>query len=333
MADKNPSKFRFNGDDQEPESFYHEELKDLRVEKLSQRVTLLTILLPCLIAVTIYFGYQNLAGRVSQSHDTGSLEIQRLTEKLEDLSKNFNEKLITFSTTLSTQDKDFGTTIEGRLFAINKNIGELQHDIKSLNEDLKRDLKQNQDTIDKLKASKADKKSQAVAVEKINAAIKSLKKEVPKLKALGQNLKVVSDSMNKLESSLTTKLEVLTVDSQQHGKNYDQLQASLTELSNNATKLSNKTIDKDALALEIFKLKKNLQNQIAKEVTDINQRLDTIQKDIGGSKKISATQKQSLKKVSKKTVSQQSGTASKTGTAGAAVPTQSGTITEKDLIE
>jgi len=333
MADKNPSKFRFNGDDQEPESFYHEELKDLRVEKLSQRVTLLTILLPCLIAVTIYFGYQNLSGRVSQSHDTGSLEIQRLSEKLEELSKNFNEKLITFSTTLSTQDKDFGTTIEGRLFAINKNISKLQHDIKSLNEDLKRDLKQNQDTIDKLKASKADKKSQAVAVEKINAAIKPLKKEIPKIKSLGQNLKTVSNSMNKLESSLTTKLEALTADSQQHSKNYDQLQASLTELSNNATKLSNKTIDKDALALEMFKLKKNLQNQIAKEVTDITQRLDTIQKEIGGSEKISASQKQSLKKASKKTVSQQSGTASKTGTAGAAVPEQSGTITEKDLIE
>ena len=334
MTDKNPTEFKFNGDDQEPETFYHEELKDLRVEKLSQRVTLLTILLPCLIAVTIYFGYQNLSGRVSQSHDTGSIEIQRLTEKLEDLSKNFNEKLITFSTTLSTQDKDFGTTIEGRLFAINKNIAKLQHDMKSLNhdmkslnEDLKRGQKQNQDTIDKLKASKADKKSQAVAVEKINAVIKPLKEEIPKLKALGQNLKAVSNSMDKLENNLTAKLEALAADSQQHAKNYDQLQASLTELSNNATNLSNRTIDKDELALEIFKLKKNLQNQIAKEVTDINQRLDSIQREVGDSEKISATQKQSLKKVSQKTISQQS------GTTGAAVPAQSGTITEKDLIE
>jgi DNA repair exonuclease SbcCD ATPase subunit len=333
MADKNPSEFRFNGDDQETENFYHEELKDLRVEKLSQRVTLLTILLPCLVAVIIYFGYQTLSDRVSQIHDTGALEIQRLTEKLEDLSKNFNEKLIAFSTTLSTQDKDFGTTIEGRLFAINKNIDKLQHDIKSINEDLKRDLKQNQDTIDKLIASKADKKSQAVAVEKINAAIEPLEKEIPKLKALGQDLKTASNSMAKLESSLTAKLEALAAASQQHSKNYEQLQASLTELKDNATKLSNITVDKDALALEIFKLRINLQNQIDREITDINQRLDAIQKEVGGSETISATQKQSLKKVSKNTVSQKSGTASKTGTAGTAAPTQSRTITEKDLIE
>ena len=102
MAGENPPDFRFEDDEQEPESFYHEELKDLRVEKLSQRLTLLSILLPCLIAVAIYFGYQDLSGRVSRSHDTGSIEVQRLTKELEDLSKKFNEKLITFSTTLKS---------------------------------------------------------------------------------------------------------------------------------------------------------------------------------------------------------------------------------------
>lgn len=324
MAENTPSGFKFNGEDQEPESFYHEELKDLRVEKLSQRVTLLTILLPCLIAVTIYFGYQNLSGRVSQGHDTGSLEIQRLTKKLEDLSKNFNEKLITFSTTLSTQDKDFGTSIEGRLVAIKKDVGILQHNFKSLNGDLKRDLKQNQDTIEKLIASKADKKSQAVAVEKINASIKPLQEELKKLTILRQDLKAVSDVIKKMESQLTSKLEALIADTQQHGKDYDQIQASMIELSNNTTKLSKKTVDKDILALEVFKLKKNFQNQISKEVTNINQRLDSIQIELDDNKKNSGTQKQSLKKVSKKAVSQDS---------GAALPAQSGDITEKDLIE
>ena len=133
MAGENPSGFKFNGDEQEPDSFYHEELKDLRIEKLSQRVTLLSILLPCLTAVIIYFGYQNLSSRVSRNHDIGSLEIQRLAKELEDLTKTFNHKLVTFSTTLSTQDKDFGVSIEGRLFALSKNFVELQNKFKSLN--------------------------------------------------------------------------------------------------------------------------------------------------------------------------------------------------------
>jgi DNA repair exonuclease SbcCD ATPase subunit len=325
MAGETPSEFRFNGDDQEPESYYREELKDLRIEKLSQRVTLLTILLPCLIAVAIYFSYQNLSGKVSQSQDTDSLEIQRLAKEVEDLSKNFNEKLITFSTTLSNQDKDFGASIEGRIFALNKDFGKLQHDLKTLNEDLKRDLKQNQDTIEKLKASKADKKSLAVAVEQIDSSIEPLKKELEKIKDLRQDLKTVSAASAKLESKLTTELETLTAASRQQSKNHDELAASLTELSNKAS-------DIEALALDVLILKKNMSNQI-KAVTDINRRLDALQSEIDGILKISTGQKQSLKKISKTAASQQSGAAPKTATGSAALGEQPETITEKDLIE
>lgn len=329
MVGENSSEFRFDADDQEPDSFYHEELKDLRVEKLSQRVTLLTILLPCLLAVAVYFGYQDLTGRLSQGHGTASLEIQRLTQELDDLSKEFNQKLVTFSTTLSTQDKDFGSSIEGRLLAVYKKIDLLQNNLKSLSslsEALKRDLKHNQVTIDKLMVSKADKKSQAVAIEKINAAIIPLEKELLKLNALKQDLKTVSSSITKLESNLTNQLEALSTDTRQQGENYEQLQVSLTELSN-------KAIDKDVMALEVFKLKKNFENQIAQEVSDLNQRLDTIQSEVIGIEKIPGMQKQSLKRVSKETVSQQSDAVSKAGPGNAALPAPTGIITEKDLID
>jgi hypothetical protein len=83
MAEKKPPEFRFNADDQEAGEFYHEEMKDLRVEKLSQRITLISILLPCLIAVVIYFGYRDLAGRVHQGRDSRNLEVQKLSKQME----------------------------------------------------------------------------------------------------------------------------------------------------------------------------------------------------------------------------------------------------------
>jgi len=326
MADENPSEFKFDGEEQEPESFYHEEFKDLRIEKLSQRVTLLSILLPCLTAVVIYFGYQNLSGKVSRNHDTGSLETQKLTKEIEDLAQNFNQKLITFSTTLSTQDKDFGTSIEGRLIYINKNIDELQNKFKSLNEDLTRDLKQNQDKIEKLKTSKADKKSQTALVEQITTAIKPLEEELQKIKTIRQDLKTVSSDISKLENKLTQKLEAVTAKTEQVGQEYGQFEASLTELSN-------KINDTDALALEVFKLKKNFQNQLSEEISNINQRLNSIQKEIVGTDKFPGTQQQSLKEVFPKTISQQSVSTQNTGSDSVTPPTPSGTITEKDLIE
>ena len=110
--------------------------------------------------------------------------------------------------------------------------------MSSLSEALKRDLKHNQVTIDKLMVSKADKKSQAVAIEKINAAITLLEKELLKLNALKQDLKTVSSSITKLENKLTNQLEALSTDTRQQGENYEQLQVSLTDLSD-------KAVDKD----------------------------------------------------------------------------------------
>lgn len=321
MADENSSDFRFDGDEQEPESFYHEELKDLRVEKLSQRVTLLTILLPCLTAVALYFGYQDLSGRVGRSNDSGSLEIQRLSKDLEDLAKNFNEKLITFSTTLSTQDKDFGTSIEGRLFAINKNIDQLKSNLSAFNEDLKRDLAQNQDTIEKLKASKADKKSQAAAIEKINAVIDPIKEDLQKLKTVGQDLKTISGDIKKLESKLTDQLAAATAKGEQTDQKYQQLEASLS-------KLSEKSIDKDALALEGFKLKK-----LAEAVAGLNRRLDAIQKEVDGIKIDAGSRAKSSPKPPPQTIPQPSGSTSNTGSNSDTLPAPPKTITEKDLIE
>ena len=322
MADEFPSGFKFDGDEQEPENFYHDELKDLRVEKLSQRVTLLAILLPCLIGVAIYFGYRDLSGRVSRGNDTESMEVQRLTKELNSLAKDFNDKLITFSTTLSTQGKDLGSSLEGRLAGFGKNIGELQNDVKSLDEHLKK----TDDTVARLNASKVDKKSLAVAVEKIDASIAPLQTELDKLKTLDRDVKKVADNIARLESNLTKQLAAAEAIAEENKKDYTQIQDSLTKLSGNM-------IDQDTLALELFKLKKYFQSQIAKEVIDLKQRLDALQKEIDSIEKVSGSPQQSLNKITKKSSVPQSGGTGGTPTVGQNAATPPGTISEKDLSE
>jgi uncharacterized coiled-coil DUF342 family protein len=318
MAEENPPEFKFNADDQDPEAFYREEIKDLRVEKLSHRITLLAILLPCLIAVAIFFAYRDLTGRVDYSEDTGSLEVQSLSRKLEDISKKFNDKLITFSTTLSTQDKNFDTTISGKLAAININLDALNKNLKSLNAN----LNQTRSTVKKLAASKADKKSQDAAFAKVHAALKPLKKELQSLAALRQELKTVSAGIKSLESKLNQKLaEVATAVEQSRDekrkadKDYAQLQTSITRLSDDK-------IDKDTFGLEAFKLKKNLQNLLSHEITAINQKLDSIQKKIDDIQTMSKSSKRSMKSLSKKTSS---------ATDKATAPSKSESIDEQDL--
>ena len=313
MAEENPPEFRFNADDQDPEAFYREEIKDLRVEKLSQRIMLLSILLPILIGVAIFFAYRDLTGRVGRSQDTGSIEVQRISRQLEEISKKFNEKLITFSTTLSTQDKNFDTTISGKLAAVNKNIDALNKNVDALN----KNLNQTRSTVKNLAASKADKKSQDAAFAKINAALKPLKKELKSLTGLRQELKTVSTGIKSLESTLNQKLAEVATAAEQSQKDTAQLQTSITRLSDDK-------IDKDTFGLEAFKLKKNLQNLLSYEITAINQKLDSIQKKIDDIQNMSKSPKRSLKSLSKKT----SSTTDKTK-----APSKSGSIDEQDLPE
>ncbi len=313
MAEENPPEFKFNADDQDPEAFYREEIKDLRVEKLSQRIMLLSILLPILIGVAIFFAYRDLTGRVGRSQDTGSIEVQRISRQLEEISKKFNEKLITFSTTLSTQDKNFDATISGKLAAVNKNIDALNKNLKSLN----KNLNQTRSTVKNLAASKADKKSQDAAFAKINAALKPLKKELKSLTGLRQELKTVSTGIKSLESTLNQKLAEVATAAEQSQKDTAQLQTSITRLSDDK-------IDKDTFGLEAFKLKKNFQNLLSYEITAINQKLDSIQKKIDDIQNMSKSPKRSMKSLSKKTSST---------TDKATAPSKSGSIDEQDLPE
>jgi chromosome segregation ATPase len=268
MAEQKPPEFKFNAEDQEPGEFYHEEMKDLRVEKLSQRITLISILLPCLIAVAIYFGYRDLTGRVHQDRDSGNLEVQKLSKQMEALSKKFNEKLISISTTLSAQDQNFGNSISGKLNTISNNIEVLNQSMSSINES----LEQAQSTLIKLDEVKADKKSQEAAIAKLEADLNPLKKEFKSLTDIRGNINSVSSEIKNLESQFTEEMTTVAANTEKFKKEYDLLQASI------AKQLSEK-IDKAALGVELLIFKKN-QGAHSQEIARLTQRLDSIQKKI-----------------------------------------------------
>ena len=338
MVEETPSDFEYRNDEQDTESFYHEEIKDLRVEKLSQRVTLISIILPCLIGVAIYFGYRDVTGRVTQSQDTGSLEVQKLTRKIDDLSRKFNERLIAFSTTLSAQDKDFDTAITGKMKTINDNFNVLYNDLKSMNADLKQtksaigklsqskaDKKSQEAAIKELSASKLDKKSHEDALVKIYAALEPLNTEIQTLADLRRDLSSVSAEIKNLESKLNGELAEITAKTEQARKNDEELQATIT-------KVSGEKIDKATLDLEIFKLRKNFQSVISQAVSGINRKLDSIQKKIEEMQISSRSSKRSMKAISKSAAP--AGTEANTSESGGETPlSKSGRIDEQDLPE
>ena len=315
MAEENPPEFKFSADDQDPEAFYQEELKDLRVEKLSQRVTLLSILLPIIIAIAIFFAYRDLTGRVSRTQDAGSMEVQRISRQLDEINKEFNDKLINFTTTLSTQDKEFDSTVSGKLAAVNKNVKDLNNSLKTLN----KNLTQTRKTVKELNASKADKKSQKAAFDKVNKTLKSMDRELKSLAKLQIELKTLSSGIKNLETSLDQKMGKATESAEQSRKDFELLQKSLGDLAG-------KKVDLETFELELFKIRKNYQNRVVQEISAINKNLDAIEKRIDNIQRISKSSKKSMKSLSKKP----SATA---GPKKTTAPSKSGSISEQDLLE
>ena len=64
-------------------ALYREELNGLKIEKLSNRVTLISVLLPCLIGAIIAYAYYDFKNSVTTLQDSGVTQVERLMKDFE----------------------------------------------------------------------------------------------------------------------------------------------------------------------------------------------------------------------------------------------------------
>jgi uncharacterized protein involved in exopolysaccharide biosynthesis len=83
MATNGNSKFKMQTDDEKPDFQPHEEIDDVQVEKLSKRITRISILIPCLIVVITLAVYFDLKKSISLTDSTGTLGVKSLSKELE----------------------------------------------------------------------------------------------------------------------------------------------------------------------------------------------------------------------------------------------------------
>ena len=64
-------------------ALYREELNDLKIEKLSNRVTLISVLLPCLIGAIIAYAYYDFKNSVTTLQNSGISQLETLVKDFE----------------------------------------------------------------------------------------------------------------------------------------------------------------------------------------------------------------------------------------------------------
>lgn len=259
IDDEQYSKFKFNGED-EPESeqtLYQDEAKDRRVEKLSHRVTIISILIPVLIGVVFYIAYRDITSRVSQTQDTEAMEIQNLSTQLQD---KFDE--------LSTKYSQLEASLVQKLAALEK-----------VDKAMKANLKKAENTVSKINATKADKKDQQDAIAKIDTALSPIRMELKDLSTMRNDLKAVTVELQSLDTDVQQKLTTISA-------NVDKSLQNLTKIQSDMSALSNQKLDNDALQLELLKAKKSYQKELDLTKTALDKRLSSILRKIRDLEKI-----------------------------------------------
>ena len=262
IDDEEYSSFKFEGDKDEEsvseQTLYQEEAKDRRVEKLSHRVTIISILIPVIIGAVFYMTYRDISSRVSQSQDTGAMEIQNLSTQLEEKSA-----------ALSARFGDLEAALTQKLEALEK-----------ADKTIKDSLKEAEDTVNKINATKADKKDQQDAIAQIDTALTPVRKELEALGPLRSDLKTVTDELASLDRNLQQQMSTLSA-------NVDKALKDLTQIQAEMSTLSEQKLDRDALELELLKARKNYQRDLDLTKAAIDKRLTAILEKIKSLEKVS----------------------------------------------
>ena len=269
IDDEQYSSFKFNGDDEEePDSeqtIYQEEARDRRVEKLSHRVTIISILIPVLIGVIFYIAYREITGRVSQSQDTGAMEIQNLSSQLEE---NYAR--------LSVKYGELEAALTQKLEALEK-----------VDRSMKANLKQAEDTVAKINATKADKKDQQDAIAKIDKALNPIRQELKTIKSMTTDMQTQNNNLKQQLATLSANLTQLSASTQKTLKASAAAHTKeLTAIQSDLSSMSERKMDKDALQLELLKARKLFQRDLDVTKSAIDKRLTSILRKIKDLEKV-----------------------------------------------
>lgn len=233
-AAKTP-RFKIGSESEQPDKVYQEEIQDLRVEKLSHRVTLLTILIPCLIGVVLVITYMDIKDRLTVSQTTGSQGMQALSKEVE---SKFSQ--------LSLKDAKLEELINQKLPALEKNTAVIQARLRSA-----------QKSIAKIQSSMAEKSAVEQALAEINQTLAPLPQ---RLDTLAEKTKGVDDKLFLEIAGISTSITAV---------NEALLKIETELIALDAGKVDKEALDaqlqaeRQALQLEWQKRLKKLENSIA----------------------------------------------------------------------
>ena len=175
MTKNEDPRFKMRIDGEKPDFQSQKEIDDFQVEKLSKRITRISILIPCLIFIITLAVYLNLKKSISITDSTGTMGVKALSKELE--SK--------FSS-LSVRQANLEDALKKRVEAIEKSTASIQVNL-------------NKATT----AIKYIRSARKAGNKKIESAITTIDK---KLSPLPGDLETIASDLKNIDNTVNNKL-------------------------------------------------------------------------------------------------------------------------------
>jgi hypothetical protein len=155
-----------------------EQIEYQRFEKLNQRVTIITILIPILIGIMILIGYWNIRQMVSQTQDMGAKELTSLAQNLESTISNLSIKQAKLEEALTGKLADqekLGAAVHA---SIKKNEATVHDSIKKMETTVQNSISKTEASLADIQAAKADKKDVAGEISGMDGKLVAVQKDL-----------------------------------------------------------------------------------------------------------------------------------------------------------
>ncbi len=257
------------GTDEISAAMYREELNDLKIEKLGNRITIISVILPCLIGAVIFFAYMDMEERMASVHDTGQTEVQEVAEDLGAKLNAMTVDLAGVQHKLATELPVFDKTIQ----ALESNIARLTT-TKAEKSETTQTMTRIEKTVSDFETrnnrametlGKANAKAKADADAHVKVISKAVAKAVETGNAAAKKTAQLKASVATLTAALKTeqrKVNTLTARAASYGETIAVLQKELSLVKKKADTLDHAFVDRSFLDDELTRIKSGYDKKI-----------------------------------------------------------------------
>jgi DNA repair exonuclease SbcCD ATPase subunit len=212
--------FKMRLDGEEEDAVIPAQVDELRIEKLSHRITLISVLIPVLIVVILVIAYIDIKRRVIRTEDTGAVTVQHLSQ---DLESRFS--------VLSLGQAHLEEALAKFQDQTNQSLAKAQVNLQKLDDGLKQS-----------RSAMVSQKEMKTAFEKTDQRLANVAHSTEEIKA----------QIDMLDQSVQARLAQLDQKAAELGTRLDDSKETLANLEKN--KIEKAALDL-ALKLEILKIK------------------------------------------------------------------------------